>query len=183
MNIKEAVISIGEEVFQGDMLDIASGDNGIIYNFYKEYNNEIAVDYVNSKNKVTCNIDHLYDTCVLLFTLGSITYNIQKSSLLRDINKYLKEGGRIYIWDMDKGCGKVFSRKIRILSPSHKGSNICVKDYNLIKDNSMKTMLKLIRKYFCICDLKTYDGIFYIKAIKRDENDKLDIDLNIGKKL
>lgn len=165
MDIKEAVISINEEVFQGDMLDIASGNNGIIYSFYKEYNNEVAVDYVNSKDREGFKLNQLYDTCVLLFALSSMVFNYQKSSLIKDINKYLKKGGRIYIWDVDKGYGEFYSRKIKIISPNNKVNSINIRDFNLIKDSSLKTTLKFMRKYFCICDIKTFDGLYYIKAI------------------
>lgn len=167
MNIKETIININEEVFQGDMLDIASGNNGIIYNFYKQYNNEVAVDYVNSKNKDHCNIDQMYDTCVLFFSINTISYNTEKSSLFNDINKYLKKGGRIYIWDIDKGLGKFYNGKIKVVSPNNQDDSVNIRNFNLIRDSSLKTTLKLLRKYFCICDLKTFDGLYYIKAVKR----------------
>ncbi len=103
-------------------------------------------------------------------------------NLIQDIYKYLKEGGNVYIWDIDKKIKETFNGKIKILLPGEKVKNISIKDLNVLKDSSIDTTIKLLDPYFEIKDLKSSDGVYYIKGkkkintnIKEDEKRKEEI--------
>ncbi|MCS4465238.1 hypothetical protein JTT01_19730 [Clostridium botulinum] len=45
--------------------------------------------------------------------------------------------------------------------------NISIKDLNVLKDSSIDTTIKLLDPYFEIKDLKSSDGVYYIKGKKK----------------
>lgn len=161
---REISINLEEEMFQGNILDIGYNNYGVIYNLCKNYENEIAVDYVSSKDDREIIQEDFYDNCVMLFSLNSIWLTINKRSMVKEISKYLKKDGFIYLWDIDKGYAKIFNEKIKIMLPDRGIKEITIRDYNFLKDNSMQNSVKIIEEYFKIIDLKYNNNIYYIKA-------------------
>ncbi len=51
--------------------------------------------------------------------------------------------------------------------PGEKVKNISIKDLNVLKDSSIDTTIKLLDPYFEIKDLKSSDGVYYIKGKKK----------------
>lgn len=165
---KEIELELSQEMFNGNVLDIGVNNNGIIYNVYKHFNKDIEVEYINGKEEEENIEKGYYDSCVLFFTLSSVLFKINKRSLLKNINEYLKEGGCVYIWDIDKGYNRIFMDRIKILLPEEKVKEINIKDINMFKDNSKETILKLLGEYFNVTDLKEKEGLYYIKAQKKN---------------
>ncbi len=106
-------------------------------------------------------------TVFYCFPLAIYFSKKNRMSLIRDIYRYLKEGGNVYIWDIDKKLKETFNGKIKILLPGEKVKNISIKDLNLLKDSSIDTTIKLLDPYFEIKDLKSSDGVYYIKGKKK----------------
>lgn len=163
-------INMENEVLTGNFLDVGMDNYGIVYNLYKENNEEIAVDYINGWGEKTNIEEDNYDGCVLLFSLRNIKLKTHKRNLIKDIYKFLKEDGNIYIWDIDKGVNSVFNGKIRILLPDKKIKEIVIKDYNIFKDSSKENTVEILKNYFEIVELKSSNNVYYIKAKKKVKN-------------
>lgn len=173
-------IDLPEDMFKGDILDVGMDNYGIVYSMYKNYNEEVTVDYVHGKEEKEVLEGDTYDNCILLFSLSNIWLKFNKDKFFRDIYRYLKENGTIHIWDIDKGYSKLAMTKIKVQIPGDKTKEFNVTDLNILKDTSQKTTLKLIEKYFEIIDLKTYDNIYYIRGRRKGSIDN-DNNLSRGK--
>ncbi|EPY2271575.1 class I SAM-dependent methyltransferase [Clostridium sporogenes] len=165
--INEIVINMENEIFRGNLLDVGTDNYGIIYNIYKQYNEDSNLEYINGAEEKENIKEGYYDNCILLFSFSNIFFKKNRMSLIRDIYRYLKEGGNVYIWDIDKKIKETFNGKIKILLPGEKVKNISIKDLNLLKDSSIDTTIKLLDPYFEIKDLKSSDGVYYIKGKKK----------------
>ena len=167
MFMKEIFINMQNEVFTGNILDVGMDNYGIIYNVYKQYNEEAAVDYVHGKNEKRFLEKEGYDSCIMLFSLKNIWLKMNKKNFFRELSSFLKDDGVVHIWDIDKGYSKIFNAKIKILLPERSIKEIVVTDVNPLKDTSKESTIKLLEQYFEIIDLKASDNIYYIKARKK----------------
>lgn len=165
--IKETFINMEHEIFRGNLLDIGTDNYGIIYNIYKEYDKDSNLEYINGEEEKENIKEGYYDNCILLFSFSNIFFKKKRLSLIRDIYKYLKEDGFVYIWDIDKKAKETFNGKIKILLPGEKVKDIYIKDLNILKDSSLDTTVKLLESYFEIKDLKSSDSVYYIKGKKK----------------
>ncbi|HCL4438218.1 class I SAM-dependent methyltransferase [Clostridium botulinum] len=165
--IKEIVINMENEIFRGNLLDVGTDNYGIIYNIYKQYDEDSNLEYINGAEEKENIKEGYYDNCILLFSFSNIFFKKNRMNLIQDIYKYLKEGGNVYIWDIDKKIKETFNGKIKILLPGEKVKNISIKDLNVLKDSSIDTTIKLLDPYFEIKDLKSSDGVYYIKGKKK----------------
>lgn len=159
-------ISLQEEIFKGNLLDMGMENYGIIYNAYKLLNEEISVDYLSGRAG-ECGIRKgYYNNCILLLSLNKILLNKNKLGLLQEIKNYLSDKGTLHIWDMEKPRGKIWNNIIRIETPDKRVKEINLREINVFKDNSLESTLKLVRNYFEIIDFNCKDGLYYIKANK-----------------
>lgn len=164
---KEININLEEDMVKGNVLDIGYNNYGVIYNLCKNYEDEIAIDYISGKEDKESIQENFYDSCIMLFSLNSVWLNINKKVLLKDVCKYLKKDGYIHVFDIDKGYGRIFKKKINIELPNGNVKEIMVRDLNLFKNSSMQTLVKVIEQYFKIIDLKYNNNIYYIKAVMK----------------
>lgn len=164
---KEIFINLENKPFKGNVLDIGFQNFGIVYNIYKEFNDNASIEYVNGKDEKENIKKGVYDSCILLFSFSSIWLRSSKFKLIKEINDYLKENGALYIWDIDKGFTKVFNSIIKILIPGRKLKEIYIKDLNVIKDSSKENTLSILDPFFDIVDFKASNDIYYIKAVKK----------------
>lgn len=165
----EIFISLEKEVFSGNVLDIGCENYGIVYNLYKHYNNDIAIDYVEDSDEDDILKKEEYDNCIMFFSLNKFWLNHKKEEFIKEISGLLKTDGYIYIWDIDKGYSKTFNGKLKVSLPDKKIKYINIKDYNVFKDNSLNNTEKILDKYFKIVDVKKSNNIYYIKGVKRKE--------------
>ncbi len=54
-------------------------------------------------------------------------------NLIQDIYKYLKEGGNVYIWDIDKKIKETFNGKIKNFIARRKGQKYIYKGFKCTK--------------------------------------------------
>lgn len=156
-----------KEIFRGNVLDIGLENYGIVYNIYKQYNDNINVEYVSGKEEKENIKEDFYDSCIMLFSFSSLWLKRDKKIFIKDIYRYLSKDGLLYIWDIDKGYRKMFNSVVKILAPERKLKQIKMRDLNIFKDSSKESSIKLLKEYFEILDLKASDGIYYIKARKK----------------
>lgn len=165
---KEILLDMKNEFFTGNVLDIGFKNYGVIY---KLCNNKEDVEYISCKGEKEYIQKGFYDTCILFFTLSDIWLYINKNILLKEICNYLKDDGVIYIWDIDKFYIDIFNHDLKIILPEKRIKTIKIKDYNIFKNSSQKTIVNLVKKYFTVIDLKSSNNIYCIKGIKKRSND------------
>lgn len=167
---KEIFISLEKEVFRGNVLDIGLQNHGIVYNIFKQYNDDSNVEYLCGKEEKEQICVNFYDSCILFFSLSSLWSKKRRKEIISDINKYLNNDGILYLWDIDKAYGKIFNCRLKVGIPQSKIRQLELKEFNILKDVSKENVLKLIENYFDILDFKSSDGIYYIRAKKKVES-------------
>jgi len=169
---KEVFINLEKEIFKGNILDIGFSNHGIIYNISKQYIDDgSSVDYIEGKDEKDAIQENEYDVCVLFFTLGDIKFSQSKKKLVEDIYKYLKNGGLLYIWDIDKGFAKIFNSNIKIVLPDKNTKHIKLRDLNIFKDSSKENTMKILQPYFEITMLKNSDNVYYMICKKKGKSE------------
>jgi len=168
---KEAFINLEKEIFKGDLLDIGLSNHGIIYNIYKQYNDDSSVEYIEGKEEKIRIEEGVYDTCALFLTLSDIKLTHSKNKLIQDIYKFLKEDGLLYIWDIDKGFAKIFNSRIKIVLPDKSTKPIYIRDLNIFKNSSKENTMKILEPYFEILTLKNSDNIYYMICKRRGKSE------------
>lgn len=163
----EVFINMENEVFNGNVLDVGFDNYGVIYSLCKNAEDEIAVEYISGREDTKKIKEEMYDSCILLFSLNFLWLKFNKRSLIKDLCKFIKDDGNIYVWDIDKGYGKIFNKKIKIVLPDRKIKVINIKDFNILKDNSKDTTVNILEEYFEIKDIKSSDDIYYIQGKKK----------------
>lgn len=164
---KEIFINLEKEVFRGNVLDVGLDNYGIVYNIYKQYYDDVNVEYISGKEEKGSLKEGFYDSCILFFSFSSIWFRINRRKFIKDIYRYLNKDGLLYIWDIDKGYTKIFNATVKIVIPERKLRQIKLRDLNILKDTSKVNTIKMLKKCFDIIDVKSSDGIYYIKAKKK----------------
>lgn len=170
----EVFINMENEIFKGNVLDVGFDNYGVVYSLCKQGEDEIAVEYISGKEETKEIREEMYDSCILLFSLNVVWLKFNKRSFIKDLCRFIKEDGTIYIWDIDKGHGKIFNKKIKIVLPDRKVKVINIRDMNIFKDNSKETVVNILEQYFEILDIKSSDNIYYIKGRKKGRENSED---------
>jgi hypothetical protein len=169
---KEVFINLEKEIFKGNLLDIGFSNHGIIYNIYKQYSDEsCSVEYIEGKEEKRKIEEGVYDVCALFLTLIDIKLSQNKIKLIKDIYKYLKDDGLLYIWDIDKGFAKISNFRIKIVLPDKNTKQINLRDLNLFKNSSKENTLKILQPYFEVLTLKNSDNIYYMICKKKGKSE------------
>lgn len=162
---KTLVIDLENIILKGDILDVGEKNFGIIYNLSKEVEDELSLDYVSGESKIELK-DRKYDACTFFFELNNLWTNLEKEKLIKEVSSYLKEFGEIYIWDINKERGKVFSNKVKVILPNGKIKEFIFKNLNLLLNSNLEEIKKIIGKYFEIEETKEWEDVFFIKGKK-----------------
>ncbi|CAB1245464.1 class I SAM-dependent methyltransferase [Clostridium sp. WLY-B-L2] len=160
-------INMENEIFKGNLLDVGLDNQGIVYNVYKQFNDNINVEYISGKDERKNIMEDYYDNCILLFSFDKLCFNFKKKNFIMNIHRYLNKNGFLHIWDIDKGYNKIFCGDIKIAVPGGKLKKIKIRDFNILKNSSKENTLKLLEDYFKVLDFRNSDGIYYIKAKKK----------------
>jgi len=164
---KEIFINLEKEIFRGNILDVGLDNYGVVYNIYKQYYDNVNVEYLSGNEEKESIKEGFYDSCILFFSFSSMWLKINRRKFIKDICRYLNKDGLLYIWDIDKGYTRTFNATVKIVIPEKKMRQIKLRDLNVFKDTSKKNTIKLLEEYFNIVDVKSSDGIYYIKASKK----------------
>jgi len=163
---KTLVINMHDVYIKGDILDVAKGNIGIIYNISKETEEELSIDYIDADNKNILRRSE-YDACTFFFNINSIWGIKKRESLFKEVCTYLKETGEIYIWDINKERGNFIDNKVEVVLPRNKVKSIVLKNYNPLITCSFEEVKKILEKYYEIVETKMWEDIFFIKGIKK----------------
>lgn len=163
---KTLVINMKDVKLEGDVLDVASDNRGVIYNIYKEIDDEISIDYVDDSNRNILK-RRKYDACTFFFNLNSIWRASKKEALIKEVTQYVKDDGCLYIWDVNKERGKLIDSKVRILLPGDKTKDFSFRNMNPLLTSELDEVKKILEKYYEIEETKVWEEIFFIKGIKK----------------
>jgi len=161
---KTLILNLRDTKLEGNILDVGESF-GVIYNISKDIFGEIAVDYVASDNNNKI-MENDYDTCTMFFYLSSLWSNSNKARLLEEVTKYLKVGGKIYIWDINKEPKQIVNNKIMAVLPSGKIKEFEFKNINPLSKSSLELNERLLEKYYKIEESKLWEDMHFIKAVK-----------------
>ena len=160
-------LSLEKEVFRGNILDIGLENNGIIYNVYKFYDEDIDVDYLEGVSNTEILKPNNYDTCIFFFSLNSMSTLKQKKKLFKEINDYLRNNAYIYIWDIDKKPLKTKTTNIRVVLPDKSIKDIKVNCKNPFTNNSKDKIIDMLQEFFDVLQIKHSNDIFSIICQKK----------------
>ena len=161
---KIIMINLSNIEFKGDVLDFGGVGSGVIYNISKKADDEMAIDIVEGKSVPEVNS---YDTVVIFFLLSKFFSKVERKKIVIEAYKYLKDFGELYIWDINKQKGKVFSNRIRAIINRDNIREFVIREFNPLKESNMDETKKNLENYFKIVDTKKWEDIYFIKAIKK----------------
>ena len=160
------LINLENENLHGNVLDVGFCNYGITYSLFKNGYDEISVDYVEGKDeKEKIEVD-FYDCCIVFFALSDIWLKHNRKKILFDLMKHIKSEGIIYLWDLNKSYGKIFSNNLKVILPGGEVKIIKLKELNILKDTSFESTKKIVETYFEITDYTCSDNIYCIKGKK-----------------
>ncbi|NLK96400.1 MAG: hypothetical protein GX275_14640 [Clostridiales bacterium] len=160
------VVNMNYVDIYGDVLDVSNDDLGVIYNMYKDIEDELSIDYVDSENKRKLK-GRKYDACTFFFSLNKIWSDRGKEVILKEVTDYLNCNGKIFFWDINKSKFKSVDSNIKILLPSGKIRGGSVINYNPLCYSNYEKMLKILEKYYIIEDTKVWNEMFFIQGRKK----------------
>ncbi|GAA0084337.1 hypothetical protein UT300007_07760 [Clostridium sp. CTA-7] len=161
---KTIVLNLSDVKLNGDILDVGESF-GVIYNISKDVMDEISVDYVGAENSNMLKEED-YDTCTMFFHLSKLWNNSSRLKLIEEVTKYIKVGGSIYIWDINKEIKSIVNNKIMAVLPSGKVREFEFKNLNPLIKSDMEENKKFLEKYYEIEETKLWEDIHFIKGIK-----------------
>lgn len=161
---KTIILNLSDIKLKGNILDIGESF-GVIYNISKDIMSELSIDYVNGDNNNKL-IENEYDTCTMFFSLSKLWTNFARFKLIEEISKYIKIGGEIYIWDINKEIKEIINNKIITVLPSGNNKEFEFKNLNPIIKSNVDENQKLLEKYFQIEETKIWEDIHFIRGIK-----------------
>lgn len=161
---KTIILNLSDIKLKGDVLDVGQS-YGVIYNISKDALDEISVDLlegsINEKNTYG-----EYDICTVFFYLSSLWRDYNKVNLIKEISKLVKVGGSIYIWDINKEIGEVFSNKVMAVLPSGKTKDFEFKNLNPISKSNIDDTKRILGDMYCIKEEKVWEDVFFIRGEK-----------------
>ena len=161
---KTIILNLSEVNLKGNILDVGESF-GVIYNISKEIMSEISVDYVNEDNNYTLK-EGEYDTCTMFFCLSNIWSASTRLKLIEEVSKYIKSGGELFIWDINKEVRDMINNKIVAVLPSGKYKEFDFKNLNPIIKSNIEENEKLLEKYYKIEETKLWEDIHFIRGRK-----------------
>lgn len=161
---KTIILNLSDIELKGDVLDVGES-YGVIYNMTKEISDEVSVDMIVSEGEEEVPIEK-YDSCTVFFYLSSIWSMSTRYALLNDVAKYIKKGGNIYLWDVNKDVGEVISNKIRVLLPSNDIKEFEFRNLNPVSKSSSDETKIMLEKNYIIDETKEWEHIYFIKGTR-----------------
>lgn len=163
---KTLIVNMDDVNIEGDILDVTYNNTGVIYDISKEIQSEISVDYVDKNTKYLLK-GQKYDACTFFFNLNNIFGNKKRKVLIKLITNYIKEGGKIYLWDVNKNIGRIVNNKVRIILPNNKIKEGRIKNKNIFNKCDGDEISDIIGKYYNIDKKKIWEEIFYVEGTKK----------------
>ena len=161
---KTIILNLSGVKLSGDVLDVGES-YGVIYNISKDAIDEVSIDLLEG-DKDEKKITQKYDTCTIFFYLSNLWMESSRADLIKEVNKLIKVGGEIYIWDINKEMGEISNNKVMTVLPSGKIKEFEFKNLNPISKSNIDDTKKLLSDTYSIKEEKLWEDIFFIKGEK-----------------
>ena len=102
----------------------------------------------------------------MFFSLSSKWREGARTNLIKDTSKLIKEGGEIYIWDINKDFGEIFNNKVMALLPSGKIKEFEFKNLNPVSKSNIDETKEMLKNEYLVVEEKCCENIFFLKAKK-----------------
>ena len=161
---KTIILNLSGVKLSGDVLDVGES-YGVIYNISKDAIDEVSIDLLEGDIDEK-NFTKKYDTCTIFFYLSNLWMESSRADLIKEVNKLIKVGGEIYIWDINKEMGEISNNKVMTVLPSGKIKEFEFKNLNPISKSNIDDTKKLLSDTYSIKEEKLWEDIFFIKGEK-----------------
>lgn len=161
---KTIILNLSGVKLSGDVLDVGES-YGVIYNISKDAIDEVSIDLLEGDIDEK-KIIQKYDTCTIFFYLSNLWMESSRADLIKEVNKLIKVGGEIYIWDINKEMGEISNNKVMTVLPSGKIKEFEFKNLNPISKSNIDDTKKLLSDTYSIKEEKLWEDIFFIKGEK-----------------
>lgn len=172
----------------GEVLDMGYKSGGIIYRAVKgcSLSDETAVtsDRVQSPGKfnwIGGTPDSLpfedgrFDTAISFFSICLIDKKHERNKAIKEAARVIKEGGTFYIWDINiKNISLGFNETISVTIPGGETIDMKTAMPVLWGGYGLKHLLPVMEMYFDIKEAKDLERYFYVKAVKKKNNNRDD---------
>lgn len=162
---KTIILNLSALELKGDVLDV--GENfGVIYKMIKDDEVACTIDYIGEDTSQLIG-ENKYDICTIFFQLSKSWNIVSKANLLYEITGYLKVGGELYIWDINKDIGQILNNKIRVLLKNNMEKEFDLKNINPLNKSDIDETESLIIDDYEVTEKKLWEDLYFIKARKR----------------
>ena len=151
---------------KGDVIDVGVKNYGIIYKLCKQYEDEVALEYLMDEEKMLIEREY-YDTAVLFFTLSPLRNAGKRRKLIKEIYQYIRECGEIIIWDINKAIGMAVDLQVEVLMKEKDSQTVNIRSMSPLKTLSLKQVKEIINPFFEVTEEKQGKTIFYLRAVRR----------------
>ncbi len=161
---KTIILNLENIKIEGDILDVACENSGIVCSFSEEAKEEMALD--KAYDDIESIKDKKYDACTFFFNLNSLWTLNKKEALIDEVSECLKDNGEIYIWDINKNVGELVDSKLRVLLPNGKIDEYNIKNNNIFSSSNYEETKSILEKTFVIEETKVWEDVYFIKGVK-----------------
>lgn len=161
---KTIILNLENIKIEGDVLDVACENSGIVLSLSEDAKEEVAIDSTEESIELIKN--KKYDACTFFFNLNSLWSFGKKESLIDEVSECLHKGGEIYIWDINKNIGELVDSKLRVLLPKDKVNEYIIKNNNIFSSSSYDETKKILEKTFEIEETKVWEDVYFIRGRK-----------------
>jgi hypothetical protein len=151
---------------KGDILDIGVKNYGIIYKICRQYEDEVALEYVMGDEKNLIEREY-YDTAVLFFTLSPLRTAGKRRKLIKELYQYIRDCGEIIIWDINKSIGTLVNLQVEVLLGENETQKINIANLNPVKILSLTQVKRIISPFFEVTEEKLGKTIFFLRAKRK----------------
>ena len=102
----------------------------------------------------------------MFFSLSKMWNGFSRARIIEEVSKYMRVGGEIYIWDINKEVRDMINNKIIAVMPSGKFKEFEFKNLNPIIKSNMEENKKLLEKSYKIEETKLWEDIHFIRGKK-----------------
>ena len=102
----------------------------------------------------------------MFFCLSRIWNTSSRLKLIEEVSKYIKTGGELFIWDINKEVRDMINNKIVAVLPSGKFKEFEFRNLNPIIKSNMEESEKLLEKYYKKEETKLWEDIHFIRGRK-----------------
>ncbi|MGL4740134.1 MAG: hypothetical protein ACRC41_04925 [Sarcina sp.] len=157
INPKRSLVNLNYLDIQGSVLDV-SINNNIIYNLLNKNNENFNQEI--DKNNMN------YEVATIFFSLGLLTVE-ERKQVINDLYAKLRTNSYIYLWERVKRKKEIVYDKIIVKLPDNSEDEFVYMNLNPFSDFNISDCMKIVSSKFYIEEKMVWDGIIYIKAIKK----------------